>query len=207
MNHPEIVHHTFDWKPEEFEARKAWPIKGTTDWKGEFASQSPLNQMHVVRDGKGAEGSTGYLALRGENSDQFYAEDAPRWHRPRKTYDLRGKGVSVFLKAVTPLKISPGYEPYIFIDDYNEADNSYCGWYLTQPLRVGNDWAFNEAVLVNDEKRWVRYSPCARSLDTVLSNVGFIGVMYLRGKDYKGVNATGILGIDEFKYNIPLPRK
>ena len=31
----------------------------------------------------------------------------------------------------------------------------------------------------------------------------FIGVMYLRGKDFKGVNATGILGIDEFRYNIP----
>jgi len=199
-----IVHHTFDWTPEEFEARKAWPIKGTGDWKGEFASQSPLNAMHLVRDGKGADGSPGYLALRGENADQFYAEDAPRWHRPRKMYDLRNTRVSVYLKAATLLAISPGYEPFIFIDDYNESENSYCGWYLKQPLSVGSDWTFNEVLLANDETKWLRYSPVSRSLDFVLSHVGFIGVMYLRGKDFKGVNANGILGIDEFEYNIPL---
>lgn len=204
MNTTGIVHHDFEMSPAEFEALKAWPIKGTRDWKGVYASQSPLNQMRVVRDGKGANGSQGWLALEGTNSDQFYAEDAPRWHRPRKAYDLRGTGVSVWLKAVGPLAIAPGYEPFIFIDDYNEAENSYCGWYRTLALRVGEDWTFNEVDLPNDEKRWLRYSPSARSLEAVLSNVGFIGVMYLRGKDFKGVNATGILGIDELRYNLPL---
>ena len=33
--------------------------------------------------------------------------------------------------------------------------------------------------------------------------VGFIGVMYLRGTEYQGVDARGVLGLDEFKYNIP----
>ena len=51
-----ILHHGFDESPEFFDAKKAWPIKGTKDWQGEYASQSPLNQMHLSREGGGAEG-------------------------------------------------------------------------------------------------------------------------------------------------------
>src|ERR1051325_8437430 len=87
MNSTTIIHHDFEMSPEEFEAKKAWQIKGTKDWKGEYASQSPLNQMRVVRDGKGAEGTSGWLALEGTNSDQFYAEETPRWYRPRQAFD------------------------------------------------------------------------------------------------------------------------
>lgn len=199
-----IIHHGFDMSPEEFEAKKAWPIKGTHDWKGEYASQSPLNQMRVVRDGKGAEGTTGWLALEGTNSEQFYAEATPRWYRPRQALDLRDTRATLFLKAVTPITLAEGYRAYLFIDDYSESDNSYCGWFVNQPLKVGPDWTFNQIDLINDEKLWTRYSPANRCLDTVLSTVGFIGVMHFSYTNYKGVNATGILGMDEFKYNMPL---
>jgi hypothetical protein len=207
MNRTTIIHHDFEMSPEEFEARKAWPIKGTRDWKGEYASQSPLNQMRVVRDGKGAEGTSGWLALEGTNSEQFYAEATPRWYRPRQVFDLRNTRATLYLKAITPITTGEGYRPYLFIDDYIEADNSYCGWFVNQPLQVGLDWTFNQVDLMNEETLWTRYSPANRSLDTVLSNVGFIGVMHFSHTNYTEVNATGILGIDEFRYNIPLPPK
>ena len=106
------------------------------------------------------------------------------------------------MKAITPIQVNEGYHPYLFIDDYQE-ENNYCGWYVNKPLQVGATWTFNQVDLLNDGKIWTRYSG-DRSLDNVLSNVGFIGVMYLRGINPRGVNARGILGIDEFKYNIPL---
>jgi len=204
MNQNRIIHHNFEMSPEEFEAKKAWPIKGTHDWKGEYASQSPLNQMRLVRDGHGAEGTQGWLALEGTNSEQFYAEATPRWYRPRLAFDLRNTRATLYLKAITPITMNKGWQPYLFIDDYCEADNSYCGWFVHQPLQVGSDWTFNQIDLINDEKLWTRYSlPVNRSLDTVLSTVGFIGVMHFSYTNYKGVNATGILGIDEFRYNMP----
>jgi hypothetical protein len=198
-----IIHHGFDFSPEEFEAKKAWPIKGTKDWKGEYASQSPLNAMYLVRDGRGAEGTPGWLALPGTNSEQFYAEATPRWYRPRQALDLRNTRATLYLKAVTPITMNEGWLPCLFIDDYCEEDNSYCGWFVNQPLRVGAEWTFNQIDLINDEKLWTRYSPADRSLDAVLSNVGFIGVMHFSRVNYQGVNANGVLGIDEFKYNIP----
>jgi hypothetical protein len=204
MNSNTVIHHDFEMLPEDFEARKAWPIQGTHDWKGEYASQSPLNQMRVVRDGKGAAGTQGWLALEGTNSEQFYAEATPRWCRPRQSFDLRNTRATLYLKAVTPIALAKGYRPYLFIDDYCEADNSYCGWFVNQPLQVGPEWTFNQVDLINDEKLWTRYSPAARSLDAVLANVGFIGVMHFSYTNYKGVNATGILGMDEFRYNLPL---
>src|SRR5512134_2437595 len=96
-----IIHHDFEMSPEEFEARKAWPIEGTKDWKGEYASQSPLNQMRVVRDGCGAEGTQGYLALEGTSSELFYAEATPLWYRRRQAFDLRDTRTTLYLKAIT----------------------------------------------------------------------------------------------------------
>src|ERR1043166_6109211 len=174
MNRTTIIHHDFEMSPEEFEARKAWPIKGTRDWKGEYASQSPLNQMRVVRDGRGAEGTQGYLALEGTNSDLFYAEATPRWYRPRQALDLRDTRTTLYLKAVTPITQVEGYQAYLFIADYLETNQTYCGWFVNQPLRVERDWTFNQIDLLNDENRWTCYA-ADRSLDTVLSTVGFIG--------------------------------
>jgi hypothetical protein len=199
-----IIHHNFDWLPKEFEAKKAWPIKGTHDWQGEFASQSPLNAMYLVRDGNGAEGSPGWLALTGKNSNEFYAEATPRWYRPRQAFDLRNTRATIYLKAITPLTFAPGCEPHLFIDDYREADNSYCGWFANQKLEIGTAWTFNQVDLLKDETLWTCYSAAKRSLDTVLSQVGFIGVMFYRQISHCDLNANGILGMDEFKYNIPL---
>ncbi|MBI2190907.1 MAG: hypothetical protein HYU36_02840 [Planctomycetes bacterium] len=201
-----IVHHSFDLSPEEFEARKAWPLQRGglgCDWKGDFASQSPLNAMYISREGDGAEGSSSFLALPGRHSDQFYAEATPYWQRPRQTFDLRNTRATLYLKAITPITVNAGYRPHLFIDDYCEQANTFCGWYLNQPLRVGAEWTLNVLDLFNDEKLWTRYSD-QRSLDTVLSRVGFIGGTYIGGTHFRGVDAQGILGIDELRYQIPL---
>ncbi|MBI4026711.1 MAG: hypothetical protein HY360_17135 [Verrucomicrobia bacterium] len=199
-----IVHHGFDMSPREFESKKAWPIGGgSKDWKGEYASQSPLNAMYVTHEGGGAEGTLGYLALPGSHAEQFYAEATPYWNRPRQTFDLRNTRASLYLKAITPIETNPVCHPHLFIDDYCKENNTYCGWFVTEPLRVGTQWTFNQIDLLNDEKIWTRYSQ-DRSLDAVLSNVGFIGVMYFRESNHRYLNARGILGIDELKYNIPL---
>lgn len=198
-----IIHHDFEMSPKVFEQRKAWPTPGQSVgcWKGDYASQSPLNAFFVSKDGGGANGTTGYLALPGANSDQFYAEASPLWERPSLTYDLRNTRTSFYLKAITPILVNEGYRPYVFIDDFEPADNSLCGWYLHQPLNVGAQWTLNQVDLLNDESRWTRYSN-SRPLDKVLSRVGFIGVMYLSGIKFQGVNARGILGIDELRFNI-----
>ena len=201
-----VVHHSFDDQPDCFERRKAWPVAGTNDWKGEFASQSPLNRMHVRLEGGGAAGTPGYLALVGNHSDAFYAEASPRWYRPRQALDLRDTQATLYLKEITPLTLAAGYCPHLFIDDYDERDNGYCGWFVREPLHVGRgEWSFNRVRLRNDERLWQRYSN-KRSLDLVLARVGFIGVMYL-GPELKftGVDACGVLGIDELCYGVPLP--
>jgi len=88
-----VIHHDFEMAFEDFEDRKAWPehwpIDSKVDFKGEYASQSPVGNMHVATRGGGANGTARYLALRGVNSDQFYAEATPRWYRPRQALDLR----------------------------------------------------------------------------------------------------------------------
>ncbi len=203
-----LVHHDFEMTHEEFEDRKAWPeywpIDSKVDFTGDYASQSPVGNMHIGTRGGGAAGTGRYLALRGVNSDQFYVEATPRWYRPRAALDLRDTRAALYLKAITPLTVNEGYQPYLFIDDYCGETQSYCGWYVNQPLRVGTTWTFNELDLLNDESLWVRYSH-QRPLDTVLSQVGFIGLMCLCGTKFHGVGAKGILGLDEFRYHIPLP--
>lgn len=201
------VLHDFEMTAQQFEARKARPTPGKSAgyWQGDFASQSPLNSMHVVNRGRadGANGTDGYLALPGANADQFYAEASPIWERPSTTYDLRDTLASMFLKAITPIVVNGGYEPHLFVVQFDPKDDSLCGWYVTEPLKVGEDWTLNAVGLVNDESLWTRYSN-TRSLDVVLSRVGFIGVMYFRDAVFKGVNARGILGIDELKFDMPL---
>ena len=115
---------------------------------------------------------------------------------------------SVYLKAVTPIRVNSGYEPHIFIADYDEKSHTYCGWRHKQPLRVGDDRTLNTIELVNSEDHWIFYSREAapqgrRPLNVVLGAVGFIGVMYHKGPMHTGVGATGVLGIDDFCYGLP----
>ncbi|MSP13038.1 MAG: hypothetical protein EXR62_08770 [Chloroflexi bacterium] len=175
-------------------------VPGAAGWSGQWASQSPLNAWYIVTDGNGANGSQGYLALPGREADQFYAESTPYWWTPSTTFDLRDTEVSFYLQEIEPITVAPGYRPYVFIDDYIPGGD-YCGWYIKQPLTVGQgEWAYNRVILANDESAWVRYSN-NRSLDQVLSTVGFIGVMYIKDTACQGVNATGVLGIDKFEYH------
>lgn len=189
----------------EFHSRKAYAVPGedTGHWHGDYASQSPLNAFYLDTKGGGACGTKSYLALPGNHSDQFYAEASPIWERPRLTHDLRDTRATFYLKALSPITVNDGYKPYLFIDDWDDNDKTLCGWYQHEPLTVGDDWTLNTVDLVNDESKWTRYSN-TRPLDTVLSRVGFIGVMYLSGIDYKNVNACGILGIDEFTFDLPM---
>ena len=210
-----IIHHGFD-EPNAFQKQKAYPSRpGSWDWMGEWASQSPLNAVYQTSAGGGAEGTPGYLALPGAQADQFYVGATPVWHRPREVFDLRDTRASFYLKAITPIQVTEGYAPHLFIadvvfEDDVEYRHNITGWFIRQSLKVEAAWTFNQVDLLNDEGLWTRYSEAGvpnqgdRSLDRVLSRVGFIGVMYIFGKHFKGVNARGILGLDEFKYNIPL---
>ena len=171
------------------------------EWIGQIASQSPLNDFEIVIDGSGAEGTPGYLALYGQDSNQFYVESTPYWWTPSQTFDLRDTYATLYLKEIRPISVASGYQLCLFIDDYVPG-SEYCGWYLNAPLNVGKgEWAFNRLELVNDERLWVRYSN-DRSLDQVLSQVGFIGIAYRKGTTGFGVRANGVLGLDEFKYDL-----
>lgn len=171
-------------------------------WSGEWASQSPLNHWHRETEGGGAQGNAAYCALVGENSDQFYAESTPNWWTPSTLFDLRGSRVSFYLKAVRPITVATGYNPHLFIVIGYHVPQDHCGWYIRQPLRIGEgQWTLNELELRSDEALWSRYWG-KRTIDEVLARVGFIGVMYLKGTNFMGVHATGILGIDRFRYDI-----
>ena len=70
------------------------------------------------------------------------------------------------------------------------------------PLNLGDkEWALNDVHLDNDESNWIRYSN-SRSLNEVLSRVGFIGLRYAKNAGRKGVGGTGVLGLDEFTYQV-----
>ena len=170
-------------------------------WQGEWASEYPLNSFHICNDGGGANGSEGYLALPAHDAPEFYAESTPQWWEQSTTFDLRGTRASFYLKQIEAITVNEGYRPRLFIADYQRG-HGYCGWDLRRELVVGIDgWAHNEVDLVNDESAWARYSN-ERSLDQVLSRVGFIGVRYSVLHGRKGVGATGVLGIDEFSYDL-----
>ncbi|MBM3265448.1 MAG: hypothetical protein FJY97_18785 [candidate division Zixibacteria bacterium] len=204
-----IIHYGFD-EPDSFEVKKAYYSHRpkTWDWQGEWASQSPLNVVYQAFEGGGAQDTPGYLALPGAHADQFYVETTPVWKRPRETHDLRNTRTTFYLKAISPILTEPGYAPHLFIADVVFLDDieyrhNITGWFVRKPLDIGPEWTFNTVDLQNDEAMWTCYGG-PHSLDKVLGGTGFIGVMYLRGIEYRGVNARGVLGLDEFRYNIPL---
>lgn len=175
----------------------------------EWASESPLDYMAVRYDNKGARGSRGYLTLIGTNADQFYAESTPYWWVPSRTFDLRGGRTSFYLPAITPITVSgPAYQPGLFVAAYVENEG-YTTLILKDPLTVGaaGNWAHNVIDIPSDPERWLVFRDThvitQLSVPDVLRNVGFIGVMYHNLSPtfgYRGVNATGILGIDEFEF-------
>ncbi|MBI2192600.1 MAG: hypothetical protein HYU36_11510 [Planctomycetes bacterium] len=176
--------------------------KPSGKWSGEWASQSPLNHWHRATEGGGAEGNSAYCALVGEDSDEFYAESTPNWWTPSTVFDLRGTRVSFHLKAVKPITVAPGYHPHLFIVIGYQDTRDHSGWYTREPLRIGQGcWALNELVLRPDPALWLRYWG-QRTIEEVLTRVGFIGVMYLRDGQFRGVHATGVLGIDRFRYDL-----
>ena len=205
------MHHDFEMLPEEFAARCVVTAPRIPDWRGEYASR-PLRGMEKRNVG-GARSTAGYVALVAQQTeDQFYIEATPYWQRPHRTLDLRDTSTSLHLKAITPIKTNHGYRPYLFIAHYDEPSDTFCGWYYRQELIAGEEWTLNELELRNDENLWTRYTTDLRytqprRLDVVLGNVGFIGVMYLRDTDFTGVGATGILGLDEFRYGFSLEKE
>jgi hypothetical protein len=174
----------------------------------------PLDPMWLATEGGGAEGTPGYLAHAGHDDDEFYNESTPTWWIPGRYYDLRDTWCTFYLKEIEPITVASGYKPCLFLAAYMprglpRPNHRLSCWYLPEPLQVGKgEWAYNEIHLANDPSRWITYYSidAADTLDAVLAHCGFIGWMYLNDAiedhPYRGVNATGVLGWDEMRYNL-----
>lgn len=208
------VHYSFDGPDPVKQVTRfgssASPVPNRT-YDGEFFSTTPENAFYLVQDGGGAEGSRGYLALPGSDSDQFYVESTPVWWTPTTTFDLRDTEASFYLKELTEITVADGYAPYLFIAAYIEDTKYLTCWRQLRQVLIGQgEWAFNRVVLEEDDAQWLCYGcshPDARpGLDYVLSHCGFLGIMYQKGSEFRQVHATGLLGLDELRYNIPLKK-
>jgi hypothetical protein len=170
----------------------------------------PLDACYLATEGGGARGTPGYLALEAYDAFEFYAESTPVWWVPGRLYDLRDTWATFYLKAITPITVAPGWAPHLFIAAYvprTRGPNVHLsGWYLREELVVGSGaWAYNEVFLANDPARWVNYTsnpPEDGGLDRALGQCGFIGWMYMNGENFRGVQATGTMGWDEFAFNL-----
>jgi hypothetical protein len=173
-----------------------------------LASQSPLDHVFLATESGGALGTSGYAALPGVDADQFYAESTPIWWIPARIYDLRDTWATFYLKEIAPLTVAPGYEPHLFIAanvPTAEVARGFAidGWYVRAALTVGKgDWAYNEVFLANDPAAWVHYVDRTDTLEWTLGHCGYVGWMYLKDKDFRGVHATGVLGWDELCFNL-----
>jgi len=173
-----------------------------------LASQSPLDRMVYATEGGGALGTPGYVALPVHDADQFYAESTPIWWVPARVYDLRDTWATFYLKAIAPIQVAAGYTPHLFIAaTFSEPTVargfSIDGWYLATSLEVGQStWTYNEVRLVNDPNQWIHYVDQPKTLDWTLAHCGFIGWMYLKDMNVRGVQANGIMGLDEFSFNL-----
>jgi hypothetical protein len=177
------------------------------------AGQSPLDPMWLAT-GEGAEGTSGYLAQRAQDADEFYNESTPTWWIPGRYYDLRDTWCTFYLKEIEPIHVAPGYRPCLFVAAYMpnglpRPNHRLSCWYIPESLQVGQgEWAYNELHLINDPSKWVNYHSTdpADTLDEVLAHCGFIGWMYMNDKrkdqPFRGVHATGVMGWDEMRYNL-----
>ena len=169
----------------------------------------PLDACYLATAGGGAAGTPGYLALEAYDAFEFYAESTPAWWTPGRLFDLRDTWATFYLKAIAPITVAEGFAPHLFIAAYMPHGRArprwLSGWYLKEPLVVGtDDWAYNEVCLTTDASRWIDYNqnPPELTLDLALAQCGFIGWMYLKGRRLRGVQATGIMGWDEFRFNL-----
>lgn len=201
-----VIHHF-----EEFGLRAYRPDQRTFLRRNPLDSckSMPLDACYLATDGGGAEDTPGYLALEAYDALEFYAESTPVWWIPGRLYDLRETWATFYLKAVTPITVADGFTPHLFIAAYVPHSRAttlhLSAWYLRAPLQVGaGAWASNEVFLSTDERDWVNYTsnPLHEGLDVALGQCGFIGWMYTRGKDFRGVQATGTIGWDEFCFNL-----
>jgi hypothetical protein len=169
----------------------------------------PLDACYLATEGGGAEGTRGYLALEAYDAFEFYAESTPVWWIPGRLFDLRDTWATCYLKEITPITVADGFAPHLFIAAYvphTRASNMrLSAWYLKEPLVVGkDDWAYNEVYLTTDASKWVNYTtnPPEDTLDLALGQCGFIGWMFTKEKLFRGVQATGTMGWDEFTFNL-----
>ncbi len=169
----------------------------------------PLDACYLATEGGGAEGTPGYLALEAYDAFEFYAESTPVWWIPGRLYDLRNTWSTFYLKEIAPITVAEGFTPHLFIAAYvphtRAANMHLSAWYLKETLAVGkDDWAYNEVLLTTDADKWVNYTsnPPEDTLDLALGQCGFIGWMYMKDKLFRGVQATGTMGWDEFKFNL-----
>ncbi len=206
------VHYSFDGPdPVKMVTRlgsKAASVPNRT-YDGEFFSTSPENAFELVQDGGGAEGSRGYLALPGDDSNQFYVESTPVWWTPTTTFDLRDTMATFYLKELEKITVADGYAPYVFIAAYIDDTKYLTTWRQLQEVSIGvGEWAFNRIALRVEASQWLNYActhPDRRpDLDYALSHCGFFGIMYQNGPEFRRVHATGVLGLDELRYNMPL---
>ena len=128
---------------------------------------------------------------------------------PTTTFDLRDTLTSFYLKEVETITVADGYAPYLFIAAYIDDTKYLTTWRMLEEVDIGkDDWELNRFVLRVDDSEWLNYG-CSHpeerpNLDYALSHCGFIGVMYQKGPEFHGVNANGVLGLDEMRYNLPL---
>ena len=169
----------------------------------------PLDACYLATEGGGAEGTPGYLALEAYDAFEFYAESTPVWWIPGRLFDLRDTWATFYLKEIAPITVAEGFAPHLFIAAYvphtRAANMHLSAWYLKETLSVGKaGWAYNEVLLTHDARKWVNYTtnPPEDTLAQALGQCGFIGWMYLKDALFRGVQATGTMGWDEFKFNL-----
>lgn len=171
----------------------------------------PLDWAYLATEGGGAEGTPGYLALEAYGALEFYAESAPIWWIPGRLFDLRNTWTTFYLKEIEPITVAEGWHPHLFIGARVPSlrqTRRLSAWYLKEPLAVGKGaWARNEVFLTTDVSKWENYTENTdnrpeETLDMTLGQCGFIGWMYLKGHTFRGVNATGVIGWDEFRFNL-----
>ena len=133
----------------------------------------------------------------------------PVWWTPSTTFDLRDTTATFYLKELEKITVAEGYAPYVFIAAYIDDTRYLTTWRQLQEVSIGvGEWEFNRIALRVEASQWLNYActhPDRRpGLDYALSHCGFFGIMYQNGPEFRRVHASGVLGLDELRYNMPL---
>ena len=137
-------------------------------------------------------------------------ESTPRMvdahHKPSTCADTI---TSFYLKELEKITVADGYAPHLFVAAYIEDTRYLTCWRQVREVKIGaDDWESNRIVIRVDSSEWINYA-CSHpdqlpDLDYVLSRCGFIGVMYQKDSEFRQAHASGVLRLDELRYNIPL---